>query len=112
LRETLTLTPTFNPNPYPNTNPNPPNPNSVGSHGQLKDRWSYINRLRETQQKSVGATKSGPEDVVVEVELRGHLFDSGLINKVLDLLEAKYTSLSMAPLKAEKGTIRVVFNAI
>eukprot|EP00596_Hydrurales_sp_CCMP1899_P009803 CAMPEP_0119045584 /NCGR_PEP_ID=MMETSP1177-20130426/41015_1 /TAXON_ID=2985 /ORGANISM="Ochromonas sp, Strain CCMP1899" /LENGTH=1085 /DNA_ID=CAMNT_0007017609 /DNA_START=344 /DNA_END=3601 /DNA_ORIENTATION=+ len=59
----------------------------ITSHGQLTERWSYINRLRELQaivpmEKSVGGN-----NVTLEVELNGHLFDTGLINRVLDFLE-------------------------
>jgi len=54
----------------------------IASHGELLPKWRYISRLR--QQKS---SLSHSEEVVASLYLSGHLFDSGLINSVLDELE-------------------------
>lgn len=61
----------------------------ITSHGQLSERWSYINKLSELQKITQVDVEKGDlrNNVTMEVELSGHLFDTGLINIVLDLLE-------------------------
>jgi hypothetical protein len=53
---------------------NPPYRACIVSHGQLADRWSYINRLRELQDTppsvfAVGAGQ-GSDIVMVDLEMR------------------------------------------
>lgn len=55
--------------------------------GQLMPKWTYIDRLRE--QHEVMSAKNG---VTINFEVTGHLFDSGVINNVFDLLEAEQNS--------------------
>jgi hypothetical protein len=75
----------------------------ITSHGQLTENWSYINRLRELQaivsiEKSVGGN-----NVKLEVELNGHLFDTGLINRVLDFLECESVGIGSHSLQPRFG---------
>lgn len=57
----------------------------IASHGQLLPKWKYINRLRESNNLTEG---SGNSDGLAILNISGHLFDSGLINNVLDELES------------------------
>jgi hypothetical protein len=60
----------------------------IASHGRLMPHWTYIARLREQAAILVPSTSTGSEaNVVTNMELRGHLFDTGVINSVLNLLE-------------------------
>ena len=60
------------------------------SGGKYQPKWSYIARLREQAEHHAQMAKhaSGIPLVTTTIELVGHLFDTGLINQVLDLLEA------------------------
>lgn len=58
------------------------------SGGQYQPKWSYIARLREqAAHQHAQFASSGVPMVTTSIELVGHLFDTGLINQVLDLLE-------------------------
>ncbi|CAE7457430.1 AASS, partial [Symbiodinium microadriaticum] len=54
----------------------------IASHGELMPKWSYINRLR--QQKSA---LQHSQEYLSSLYITGHLFDTGLINSILDELE-------------------------
>lgn len=64
----------------------------IASHGALCPKWSYISILREQQQATatvstaLEGTGSMPKKVI-DIEMRGHLFDSGLINRLLNRLD-------------------------
>jgi len=67
----------------------------IADEGKLTPRFSYIDSLRhdrERERKSSppvkAPTKSQIEGSTV-LQLRGHLFDTGLINQVLDVVEAQ-----------------------
>ncbi len=60
------------------------------SNGEYMPKWSYIARLREQSDTMHGhhnAVAPGVVPCEMKIELVGHLFDTGLINQVLDLLE-------------------------
>ena len=71
----------------------------ITSHGKMLPKWNYIQRLRQTTEQ-IAATSAASTDLAANVtsinasavagssiEMRGHLFDTGLINRVLDYLE-------------------------
>lgn len=70
----------------------------VASHGQLMPKWQYIQRLRE-QASVVQKTGAFSASVV----LTGHLFDSGMINKVLDHLDSSGLQYSVANLNVKQN---------
>lgn len=57
----------------------------ITSNGELTPNFQYIKALRR-QTMDAGLSKKSPE-VVIRID--GHLFDTGLINQILDLIEAK-----------------------
>jgi alpha-aminoadipic semialdehyde synthase len=61
------------------------------SNGEYMPKWSYIARLREQSDAVHGhhhAVDANAKSLAtMKIELVGHLFDTGLINQVLDLLE-------------------------
>lgn len=67
----------------------------IASHGQLQPKWNYISRMRRDKEKAsavVGDTESeapkSTDPVLTQLfEMRGHVFDSGLLNRVLDELD-------------------------
>lgn len=79
----------------------------ITSHGKLLPKWQYIQRLREQNSSALlaktGDTTKNSKSVITNIEMRGHLFDSGLINKVLDLMDnnpdvfCKVTNLDVRP---------------
>ena len=56
----------------------------IASHGELLPKWKYIERLRASNNLTNEATGA---DGISILNISGHLFDSGLINKILDELE-------------------------
>jgi len=64
----------------------------ITAHGELMDNFRYIEQLKSSafKEQSLRSLRSVPEaeERGLVVELDGHLFDSGLINSVLDLMEA------------------------
>lgn len=61
----------------------------ICDHGKLTPNFDYIHRLREVAQRagaSRGLRRTRNESFVT-LEMSGHLFDSGIINQVLDLIE-------------------------
>jgi alpha-aminoadipic semialdehyde synthase len=70
----------------------------VASHGKLMPKWQYIQRLRE-QAAVVQKTGAFSASVV----LTGHLFDSGIINKVLDHLDASGLQYSVTNMNVKQN---------
>lgn len=80
----------------------------IAAHGELRPKWAYIARLREqlsaaavTSNKMADNIDSGDasspiasQRTVAFIDLQGHLFDSGLINTVLDLIEQHYDTIA------------------
>ena len=64
----------------------------LASHGELLPKWKYIERLRATN-NNCGSTSS---DGLSILNISGHLFDTGLINNVLDELEAFKDSITFS----------------
>lgn len=54
----------------------------IARNGSLQPRFEYISHLANHAEQPM------PTDATKQVQIRGHLFDTGLINKTLDLLEA------------------------
>ena len=63
---------------------------TIVDHGHLAPAYAYLQDVRRARQRS----DSSPKDVLllnkhrVELRLRGHLFDSGLINDILDIVDS------------------------
>jgi hypothetical protein len=80
----------------------------IASHGRLMPHWTYIQRLREQAAVLVPPTDqvAGERQIITDMELRGHLFDTGLINSVLNLLEEQsntshfHFSIALADVRA------------
>jgi len=70
----------------------------VASHGALMPKWKYIQRLRE-QAAVVQKTGAFSASVV----LTGHLFDSGMINRVLDHLDTSGLQYSVANMNVKQN---------
>lgn len=97
----------------------------IAAHGSLMPKWQYIQRLREQHEtanvqpvpvsadkavatKATSAAASAGFGAApaasITVELIGHLFDTGLINQVLDTLEAHTSHPATSTSKAVEGT--------
>ncbi|CAM9276121.1 unnamed protein product, partial [Ectocarpus fasciculatus] len=65
----------------------------IASHGKLQPKWNYISRMRASNEKEAvedaGSSRPVSTDPVLTqlFEMRGHVFDSGLLNRVLDELD-------------------------
>eukprot|EP00658_Telonema_sp_P-2_P023046 TRINITY_DN1922_c0_g2_i2.p1 TRINITY_DN1922_c0_g2~~TRINITY_DN1922_c0_g2_i2.p1 ORF type:complete len:604 (-),score=184.90 TRINITY_DN1922_c0_g2_i2:138-1949(-) len=63
----------------------------ITSHGELTPAYSYIAKMREEQERAQAQPLSSEELLSLEgstvVQLNGHLYDTGLINQVLNLIE-------------------------
>lgn len=59
----------------------------IASHGHLTPKWKYIERLRTSNNLPSDHASNGSDGLSI-LNISGHLFDSGLINNVLDELEA------------------------
>ena len=81
----------------------------ITAHGELVDKFRYIDQLKSSvfkeQSKNIGRDaararrRAEAEEKGVIVELDGHLFDSGLINNVLDLMEASGCEVDIIKMK-------------
>lgn len=65
----------------------------IASHGKLLPRWEYIQRLRE---HTAVIQKTGAYSA--SIVLTGHLFDTGLVNKVLDYFDDSHLKYSISNL--------------
>lgn len=66
----------------------------IAADGELNERWKYIEEMRIANDRNAAVAAGGSKVHGAEelegstvVELSGHLFDSGLLNGVLDLIE-------------------------
>lgn len=61
----------------------------IAADGALTTRWEYIDEMRAANERNAGAGSLAGAEVEgsTVIELSGHLFDSGLLNGVLDLIE-------------------------
>lgn len=67
----------------------------IASHGKLQPKWDYISRMRQSREKPASAVATAGTEGRLSVEpvltqlfdMRGHVFDSGLLNRVLDELD-------------------------
>jgi alpha-aminoadipic semialdehyde synthase len=66
----------------------------IAADGELTERWKYIEEMRSANKRNTAAVAGASNTLGAEevegstvVELSGHLFDSGLLNGVLDLIE-------------------------
>jgi alpha-aminoadipic semialdehyde synthase len=66
----------------------------IASHGQMQAKWNYITRMRlaNEQPPTPAPSPDGSPVPMAPVltqlfEMRGHVFDSGLLNRVLDELD-------------------------
>ena len=61
----------------------------ITAHGQLTPRYKYIASLRAANEraKTVRGMKRSKRESFMSLRLVGHLFDTGIINAVLDVLE-------------------------
>ena len=57
----------------------------IAAQGELTPNFEYINKLREQVQRA--STPVSIHEGSTVVLLEGHLFDSGLVNKVMDMVE-------------------------
>lgn len=59
------------------------------SNGEYMAKWTYIARLREQREaaKKHHTVPAGVTASKMKIEITGHLFDTGVINQVLDLLD-------------------------
>lgn len=77
----------------------------IASHGDLMPKWRYISRLREQAQVLTNASaakkRTSLPTGIVKLELVGHLFDTGVINRVLDLLENSHSDVNFTVVNCE-----------
>lgn len=61
----------------------------IASHGELLPRWTYISRLRDQLAAARGSDYTVPVagEATMSITMTGHLFDTGVINQVLDVME-------------------------
>lgn len=61
----------------------------IAADGALTERWEYIDEMRAANERNASAGSLAGVEVEgsTVIELSGHLFDSGLLNGVLDLIE-------------------------
>ena len=66
----------------------------IAADGKLNGRWQYIEEMRSANERNAVAMAAASSSHNAEqlegssvIELSGHLFDSGLLNGVLDLIE-------------------------
>lgn len=71
------------------------------SAGELMPKWKYIARLREQAQVLTNASNKALPSAVVRLELVGHLFDTGVINRVLDVLESNHHDVNFSVVNCE-----------
>ena len=68
----------------------------ITNNGQLAPTWSHIQTLREERErKKVNVPHHAAASGRCFLSLRGHIFDTGLINKALDLIEAHTASFHL-----------------
>lgn len=67
----------------------------ITAHGELTPNYVYIGKMRKERERSVQVAQPKPEGET-SVMLQGHLFDSGLINKALDLIESEGIGFDVA----------------
>lgn len=60
----------------------------ITAHGELTPNFTYISKMRKERERK-HQLEANKVEGIASVILRGHLFDSGLINKALDLCEAE-----------------------
>lgn len=60
----------------------------IASHGKLMPRYTYISSLRKQKAQAAAAAAAAEGLHETFVQLKGHLFDTGLINRALDMLES------------------------
>eukprot|EP00656_Telonema_subtile_P047495 TRINITY_DN545_c0_g1_i1.p1 TRINITY_DN545_c0_g1~~TRINITY_DN545_c0_g1_i1.p1 ORF type:complete len:1029 (-),score=352.60 TRINITY_DN545_c0_g1_i1:354-3440(-) len=65
----------------------------ITSHGQLTPSYAYISKMREEQERASAEPLSKEEMLRLEgstvLQINGHLYDTGLINQILNLIENK-----------------------
>lgn len=60
---------------------------TIASHGELTPTFQYIDQMRAEKQRGVQEGELGTG--TVSIEITGHLFDTGLINQMLNLIEGE-----------------------
>lgn len=66
----------------------------ITDHGSLTPNFKYINSIRSSRDRADTARgfKRTRQESFTSISLFGHLFDSGAINKILDVIEESHSS--------------------
>ena len=63
---------------------------TIAAHGELTPTFQYIEQMRSEKQRGLQEGKLGNhKEGHISIEITGHLFDTGLINQMLNVIEAQ-----------------------
>eukprot|EP00474_Spongospora_subterranea_P000217 CRZ00675.1 hypothetical protein [Spongospora subterranea] len=88
---------------FPDSLPLPLRRACIVSNRKLRPDFEYIDRLRQSLKRSSGRT-IGKSSSVISVE--GHLFDTGLINQILDHIEKEQCTFEVKHLSVQANLAR------
>lgn len=74
----------------------------IAAHGELTPNFKYIARLRASDERASATRKlkRARAESFITFNMRGHLFDSGAINKLLDVVEESDASVNIMDITA------------
>ena len=82
----------------------------ITCHGELTPAYRYINQLRESSERAQESRKMKKmkgrmtrTESFLTITLKGHLFDSGIINRILDLIEDSSVSANITDMEVGKN---------